>query len=90
LPMARGAVEMRPTFDFDVSLEGSDIIISHGRDFPAVYYQPAGSAQLILRQRTKCDDDELLAAVLIAANDKARKLEWIVTKTTITLTKHRR
>ena len=71
--MARGAVEMRPTFDFDVSLEGSDIIITHGRDFRAVYCKPVGSPQLILRERTKCDHHELLAA-----NDKARKLGWIV------------
>jgi hypothetical protein len=74
----RGEVEMRPTFDLDVSLEGSDIIITHGRTFRAVYYKPAGSPQLILRQRTKCDDHALLAAVWIAANDKARKLGWIV------------
>jgi hypothetical protein len=26
---------MKPTFDLDVSLEGSDIIIAHGRDFRA-------------------------------------------------------
>jgi hypothetical protein len=69
---------MKPTFDLDVSLEGTDIIITHGRDFRAVYYKPAGLPQLILRERTKCDDHELLAAVWIAANDKARKLGWIL------------
>jgi hypothetical protein len=55
-----------------------DIIITHGRTFRAVYYKPAGLPQLILRERTKCNDHELLAAVWIAANDKARKLGWIV------------
>jgi len=50
-------------FDLHVSLGGSEIIITHGRSFRAVYYKPAGSPQLILRQRTKCDDHELLAAV---------------------------
>jgi hypothetical protein len=48
----RGEVEMRLTFDLDVRLEGSDIIITHGHKFRAVYYKPAGSPQLILRQRT--------------------------------------
>ena len=64
---------MKPTFDLDVSLEGSDIIITHGREFRAVYYKPAGYPQLIHRERTKCDDHDLLAAVWIAANDKAQK-----------------
>jgi len=65
-------------FDLDVSLEGSDIIITYGPTFRAIYYKPAGSPQLILRQRTKCDDEAMLSAVWKAANDKARKLGWIV------------
>ncbi len=49
-----------------------------GRKFKATYYKPAGQPQLILRERSQSDDDELLAAVLKAANDKARKMGWIV------------
>src|SRR5262249_56739687 len=64
-------------YDLDISLEGDDIIITLGRRFRAVYYKPVGYPRLILRQRTKSDDDELLDAVLNAANVKARKLGWI-------------
>jgi len=53
---------MRPTFDLDVSVEGGDIIITHGRAFRSIT-SPAGSPQLILRYRTKFDDHELQAAV---------------------------
>jgi hypothetical protein len=56
----------------------SRFIVTMGRAFRAVYYKPVGFPRLILRQRTKSDDDELLDAVWIAANDKARILGWIV------------
>ena len=46
--------------------------------FKAVYYKAAGQPQLILRERTKTDDHELIAGAWKAANDKARKLGWIV------------
>jgi hypothetical protein len=69
---------MEPFDRFNVSLEDGDIVVTLGRAFRAVYYKRAGFPRLILRQRTKSDDDELLDAVWIAANDKARKLGWIV------------
>ena len=60
-----------------VEVHGRDIIVRAGAFF-AVYYKPAGQPQLILRQRTRTDDHELLARVWKAANDKARELGWIV------------
>jgi len=45
-----------------VEVHGRDIIVRAGAFF-AVYYKPAGQPQLILRQRTRTDDNELLAKV---------------------------
>ena len=45
--------------------------------FRATYYKPPGR-HLILRERTKTDDDELLAEAFQAAVSKARELGWIV------------
>jgi hypothetical protein len=61
-----------------VTVEGGNIVVTLGRKFKAIYYKPAGQPQLILRERSKNDDDELLAAVWKAANDKAREVGWIV------------
>ena len=44
----------------------------------ATYYKPAGRPNLILRERTKTDDDELVAEAFQAAVSKARELGWIV------------
>jgi hypothetical protein len=49
-----------------------------GGRFTAVYYKTAGRPHLILRERTKTDDQELLAEALQAAVAKARELGWIV------------
>jgi hypothetical protein len=66
------------SFSIDV-LHGEDIIVSCGAPgFCAVYYKPSDQPQLILRHRTRTDDNELLAAAWQAANDKARQLGWIV------------
>ena len=46
--------------------------------FRAVYYKPTGQPQLVLRERTKTDDQEILADAWKAANAKARELGWIV------------
>jgi hypothetical protein len=64
---------------FEVEVEGGDIIVKDelGR-FAAVYYKPAKEPQLILRQRTRCDDYKLIADAWEAANAKARELGWIV------------
>ena len=64
---------------FVVEVENGDIIVSLPKaKFRAVYYKLMRQPQLILRERTKTDDHELLADVWKAANDKARKLGWIV------------
>jgi hypothetical protein len=69
----------KPRGPFVVEVQGSDIIISLPQGaFRAVYYKPTRRPQLILRERTKTDDHELLADVWKAANDKARELGWIV------------
>jgi len=58
-----------------VTLRDRDIVVSHPSEgFTAVYYKPASEPQLILRQRTKCDDHELIANAWQAANTKAREL----------------
>jgi hypothetical protein len=44
----------------------------------ATYYKPAGRPHLILRERSKTDDDELLAEAFQAAVAKACELGWIV------------
>ena len=46
--------------------------------FKAIYYKPTGRPHLILRERTKTDDHELLADAFLAAVAKARELGWIV------------
>ena len=59
---------------FEVVEEGGNLIVTlHKPRFRAVYYK-----RLILRERTKTDDQELLAEAWKAANDKARELGWIV------------
>jgi hypothetical protein len=57
-------VNTTPAYRFDIEVRGKDIIVSlPSARFTAVYYKPAGQPQLILRQRSKCDDRELLAHV---------------------------
>ena len=65
---------------FVVEVEKDDVVVvslPSGR-FKAVYYKPTGRPHLILRERTKTDDDELLADAFLAAVAKARELGWIV------------
>jgi hypothetical protein len=63
----------------EVTVEGGDLIVTCRRSrFRAVYYKPAGQRELILRERTKTDDFQLLTEAWKAANDKARELRWIV------------
>jgi hypothetical protein len=77
LPGAR--VSTNATYMLEIEVKGSDIIVSlPSVRFTAVYYKPAGQPQLILRQRSKCDDYELLAEAYQAAVSRARKLGWLV------------
>lgn len=72
-------VNTNATYRLDVEVRGKDIIVSlPSARFTAVYYKPAGQPQLILRQRSKCDDYDLLANVYQAALRTARRLGWMV------------
>jgi hypothetical protein len=72
-------VNTQPTYRFEIEVRGKDIIVSlPSARFTAIYYKPAGQPQLILRQRSKCDDYDLLAHVYQAAVSKARRLGWFV------------
>ncbi len=57
---------------------GAIIVTLPSSRFRAVYYKPHGQPQLILRERTKTDDYDLLSEAWKAASDKARELGWIV------------
>jgi hypothetical protein len=63
---------------FIIEVRGANLIVSllNGR-FKATYYKPAGRPHLILRERTRSDDDALVAEAFQAAVAKARELGWI-------------
>jgi hypothetical protein len=64
---------------FVVEVQDGNIIVSLPRGgFRAVYYKPAGRPHLILRERGKTDDEELVTDAFQAAVSKARELGWIV------------
>jgi hypothetical protein len=66
-------------YGLQVEVRGENLLVTlPASGFGAVYYKPAGQQQLSLRQRTECDDDELLLQAWEAANLKARELGWIV------------
>ena len=64
---------------FIVQVRGADlvVILLNGK-FKATYYKPTGRPNLILRERTKTDDDALSAEAFQAAVAKARELGWMV------------
>ena len=76
--MARSQRTLKSTH-FIVEVRDDNVLVSlpNGK-FKATYYKPAGRPHLILRERTKTDDDELLAEAFQAAVAKARDLGWIV------------
>ena len=60
---------------FAVEARDGNLVVSHPNgSFKAIYYKPAGRPHLILRERTKTDDQELLADAFQAAVAKAREL----------------
>ena len=64
---------------FVVEVEKGNVVVSlPSGTFKATYYKPPGRPHLILRERTKTDNDELLADAFLAAVAKARELGWIV------------
>jgi hypothetical protein len=58
--------------------EGNLVVSVPNGKFKATYYKPPGRPHLILRERSKTDDDELLAEAFQAAVARARELGWIV------------
>jgi hypothetical protein len=64
---------------FIVEVRGADLVVSflNGK-FKAIYYKPPGRPNLILRERTKTDDDALPEEAFQAAVAMARELGWIV------------
>ena len=64
---------------FIIKVRGADLVVSllNGK-FKAIYYKPSGRPNLILRERTKTDDEALVAEAFQAAVAKARELGWIV------------
>jgi hypothetical protein len=66
-------------YNFEVEVRDRDLIVRlREAGFAAIYYKPIGQPQLILRERSRTDDHEMLAAAWQAANAKARELGWIV------------
>jgi hypothetical protein len=62
---------------FTVEVRDGNIVVTF-QGFRAIYYKPVGRPQLILRERSKTDDYELISGAWQAANEKARELGWIV------------
>ena len=65
--------------DFIVEVRDGNLVVSllNGK-FKATYYKPAGRPHLILRERTRTDDHEMLDEAFRTAVAKARELGWIV------------
>ena len=64
---------------FIIEVRGADLVVSllNGK-FKATYYKPLGRRNLILRERTKTDDEALVVEAFQAAVAKASELGWIV------------
>jgi hypothetical protein len=74
--MAR--TSFKTTYPFEIEVTDGEIVIGLPlAHFRAVYYKPPRQPQLILRQRTKCDDWELLTQAYQAAVKTAGELGWI-------------
>jgi hypothetical protein len=75
-----------PKSDFRVVVRGEEIIVTMpGSIYSVTYYKPDGSAHLLAKHITDEDDlrfrmtaGEFLETAWRLANDKARKLGWIV------------
>ena len=73
--MARNPAKATYAFEIEVS-EGDIVIALPLANFRAVYYKRPRQPQIILRQRTKCDDWELITQAYQAAVKTARELGW--------------
>ena len=77
-PGAILAKSKKPTHFLVEVREGNLVVSIPNGKFTATYYKPPGRPHLILRERTKTDDDELPAEAFQAVVRKARELGWIV------------
>ena len=77
--MAKAKRVGKKSTHFLIEVRGADLVVSlpNGK-FKATYYKAPGRSNLILRERTKTDDEALVAEAFLAAVAKARELGWIV------------
>src|SRR4029077_16089523 len=77
--LAKAKWDGKKSTHFIIEVRGADLVVSllNGK-FKATYYKPTGRPNLILRERTKTDDEALVAEAFQAAVAKARELGWIV------------
>ena len=77
--MAKAKWVGKKSTHFIIEVRGADLVVSllNGK-FKATYYKPTGRPNLILRERTKTDDEALVSEAFQAAVPKARELGWIV------------
>ena len=64
---------------FIVEVRDGNLVVSlpNGK-FKATYYKPTGRPHLILRERTRTDDHEMVDEAFRTAVAKARELGWIL------------
>jgi hypothetical protein len=76
--LGEGKMVGKKSTHFIIEVRGADLVVSllNGK-FKATYYKPTGRPNLILRERTKTDDEALVSEALQAAVAKARELGWI-------------
>ena len=69
----------RSPHNFIVEVRDGNLVVSllNGK-FKATYYKPTGQPHLILRERTRTDDHEMVDEAFRTALAKARELGWIV------------
>jgi hypothetical protein len=65
--------------DLIVVVQGDEIIV-RTLGFRATYHKSIDQPQVVMRDRTKTDDYELLADAWRVAKDKARELGWIASE----------
>ena len=77
--MAKAKRAGKKSTHFLIEVRGVDLVVSLlNRKFKATYYKPPGRPNLILRERTRSDDQAMLDEAFQTAVAKARELGWIV------------
>ena len=71
--MAKAKRVGKKSTHFIIEVRGADLALLNGK-FKATYYKPPGRPNLILRGRTKIDDEALVAEAFQAAVAKAHEL----------------